>query len=121
MRQFSQDDYKYLLRWWEAWDAEPVPFYLLPKTGFINENAAGFVLKTDGPICFIEALVNNRAASSDTRNSDTDAIIDACLDFAKSEGFEFVYALTNNKNVVDRATRHRFTLNNCYALMQREI
>lgn len=121
IREFGPNDYKTLCKWWDGWGAEIVPEQDLPKTGFISDGAAAFLVNTDSGFCFIETLVNNPAMEKHERNNATDAIIEHCIAYSAGAGQKKMFALTNNRFVVERALKHCFTWNNCFVLMERGL
>lgn len=104
-------DYETLVGWWKGFGQDAYSVDELPKSGFINEHAACFLLKTDGLACFLEHLVSDPTVVDEVRSDAIDDVVDACLGLAQSIGFRLVYAITSKKSVVTRAIkRHGFSV-----------
>lgn len=92
-----KEDYETLKQWWIDWNWSPVPPAFLPVNGLMvsndNDICAGWVYKTDTPICWIEHII------SDKNSKDRGAVvflIQMLEELAKDLGFKV--AMTSIKN-----------------------
>jgi hypothetical protein len=91
----------------------------LPQLGFVNDNAACFIVTTDTKACLIEFLISRKG--SETRDQDLDEVVNACLELAQSLGFKKVIAVTAIQKVIERAEKHGFEKKNLTHYLVKEI
>lgn len=121
MRRYEPSDYPTLCSWWALWGVPKTPETVLPKTGFISDFAAAFLLKTDGPSCFIEELVCNPMSSRNERSAGITEAIETCIEHAKQDGFLKVCGLTNKGAVEHRVLKMKFARQGSYTLLSRSL
>lgn len=91
----------------------------LPQLGFVNDNAACFLVTTDTKACLIEFLISRKGC--DTRDKDLDEVVNSCLTLAQYLGFKKVIAVTAIQKVIDRAEKHGFEKKNLTHYLVKEI
>ncbi len=101
IRQINSDDYQVLTEWWKDWDWQPVPEVFLSPTGLMVYNdidiCAGWIYKTDTPICWIENVISNKNAK------DRDAVtflLQALEAKARTMGFKVAMTSVKNKSLI---------------------
>lgn len=123
LRRFDLDrDYPTVVSWWYKWGhAVQVPEDL-PPVGYINDNAACFILETKSNVCFIDSLVSTNDVDAVGRSKDISEVIEACLKYAKEHHYKYALAITEKQSVLNRSVN---SLNakwvGTYELIKREL
>lgn len=119
MRRYNEEDYPTLGRWASQYGIELCSPRRLPKVGYIiDDKACGFLYQTDSDICYLDLIIANKEQPHD---DELDMIVDALCDYAKSEGYNMVIALTRHKVVIDRAVRHRFETSTDHTIVYKQL
>jgi len=123
LRRFDLDgDYPKICDWWIRWGHAVQAKEDLPPVGYINDNAACFVLETKSNLCFIDSLVSTHDVDAVGRSKDITEVIDACLKYAKEHDYKYALAITEKQSVLNRSVN---SLNakwvGTYELIKREL
>jgi hypothetical protein len=98
-------------KWMHFYDVAVAETDKLPPTGFVVDGLAiAFLLRTDGPLAFIEGLVGNPWLPREQVDPALDAVVQAVIGCAREEGFRVLQGTTAFPAVVARALRLGFTL-----------
>src|SRR5688500_8750332 len=82
---------------------------ILPTRGCIVRGiAAGFLYQTDSQVAFLEGIISNPESDDSDRDKALDVIFLALFDIAAALGFTFVWGFTCRPEVVTRAQRLGF-------------
>lgn len=109
VRKFYKTDLETINSWMRERNQPEFLEFMLPYTGFIAEDVcAGFLYKTDSSLAWLEWLVTNPMASSIERHEALDLVIDNLVSEAKAWGAKAIFTSTDNQQLVDRYTRHKF-------------
>lgn len=111
IKEFQQSNYPEVKQWWEGHKWPVIPFQMLPKTGYIIENVcAGWLYRSDSPICWVEWIISNPASEKIIRNESLNLLIDTLINKAKSEGFSHVFTSVKHPGLIKRYESHGFTI-----------
>lgn len=114
IRKFDpQSDYLKVSAWWEKQGWPSIPLEMLPKTGFIMEDAegglcAGWLYKTDSKFAWLEWIVANPARPFELRGRALDVLMLRLVETARSSGFKAVFSSINNERLINRYKKHGF-------------
>lgn len=109
IRDYIEDNYATLCKWWEA-QKFPAPHNsILPATGYIaNEAAAGFLYITNSPLCWLEWVVVNPEAEKKVRNESINEVIEYVCDRAAFCGATQVFTSSNYWPFIARLKKSGF-------------
>lgn len=109
MREFETKDYAQLCSWYEARGLPKPRLRYLPGTGRIMDGiAAGFLVRTDTPIAWLEFFISNPACGRKRRHSALEKIAGALIEDARRLGYSGVTASTQNHSIKELARRLKF-------------
>jgi hypothetical protein len=122
MRRYAQTDLEEMSGWYRARGLTPLSADVLPIVGFIEPDvAAGFLYLTDSSLCLLENYITNPRASPEGRNTALDAITGALLQEAERAGYRHAVALTQDREIRERALRHGLVPLGDYTLSHKEL
>jgi len=107
-RALNQSDYDdILLNWWIDWGWQPLPKSFLPLNGtggyivYDGETpvCAGFIYETNSKVAWCDPIISNKGYKD--RKEALRFLTNVLCEESKKRGFEFMYALINNKSLVD--------------------
>ena len=120
MRAYAPGDYREVAGWYEARRDVPPPARFLPPHGLIVPGiAAGFLVSTDTPACWIDSVVSNPAVCTMQRGRALRGIASGLIRMAHSLGFEAITITTQDPGVQRFAARMAFQRAGNYAMMFR--
>ena len=92
-------DYPEINTWWAHYWGHSVPEAILPPTGFVVPGrAAGFVIFSDTPMCFLEFVVANPTISPALKAESIQLIIEAVKEACQNRHHNYVlYTMSPNK------------------------
>lgn len=96
----SELDYAEYNRWWMLYGSRAPQLKFLSENGFVVSSngvraAIGFVYQTDSKMCVYEFVVCNPEVSKLERSEALDMLIRAAKQWAKANGYEFIYTCAN--------------------------
>lgn len=112
--QFSPEKhYETIRSWWDFYKWPDFSLKVLPKWGIItyHENkpsCACWLYETDSSLCMAESLVSNPEIAKKHRGKIIDKTIERCLDYAKSLGYEVMYAAISIPALSNRLDKYGF-------------
>lgn len=115
-RRYNKEDYKTLDGWWRQYSEwkDSVPELILPPYGAIVEHegkpvAAAFLYETKGNGCsWMEWIVADPAADKMVRAMALDKLIDDVSEYAKNEGYQFVFMTVKHPKLLERLIEKGF-------------
>lgn len=111
IREYKNEDYALLSKWWKAHDWEPPAECMLPVYGLIcNEIAAGFMYSTDSKLFWVEWFISDPDSDPEQRNRAVDIVVDKLCDYAKISGAKAVFSSTNKPSFENRLLKHGFVV-----------
>lgn len=97
------------IAWMVARGVPELPADLFPPDGYVVEGVAAlWIYLTKSSIAYLEMLVSNPKAPKEERDAALDAVIDACVERARSAGCRTVMAPVQRADIIERATRKGF-------------
>lgn len=122
IKPFQEENYIEICGWYFKREKIPIPFYLLPKNGFIVSGvAAGFLYKTDSKLGLIENFVTNPNACSDDRNKALNLIIDSIIELCFRYKIKSLIGTTKHENLLNRSLNKGFKNLGSYNVVCKEI
>lgn len=107
---FKETDYPTLYSWWTDHGWSPVPFNMLPKTGFVVDNiCAGFIYITDSQLCHMEWIISDPNSDKEKRDVALNTLIDTLCMVAKEYNCKAVFTTAKQKVLIERLKHHGFT------------
>jgi hypothetical protein len=117
IRPVMADDHPEIASWYRAHDQKMVPIDLLPPQGLIWPGvAAGFMMKTDSKVCFLEHYIANPRAFKEVSRRALELITDQFLQASRAQGYVAVFALTNHPGIERLTQLFNFTKTTDHAL-----
>lgn len=113
VRPFNEEeDYKYLVPFWNAYNFAPPPLKYLPGglvvTLFDMIVCAGFLYETATPIAWMEWVVANPDLVRDVRNEGLNLLITSLKEMAKEVAVEVIYTTSNLDPYIKRLEDNKF-------------
>ncbi len=110
-----KEHYETVKTWWEFWKWPAVPPPMLPRTGFIIEDAdgqicAGWLYKTDSKWAVLEWIISSPKARGMRRKAGLDHLIRALVDEAERMGFEGIFTNVRHAALISRYEKHGFAV-----------
>ena len=109
IRNIEVKDYEYINKWWEKQGFKPPGTQILPMDGFgglIVEKekpiAAAYVYLTNSKMGYIDNLISDPKYISKDRFNIILELIAACKEMAKEVGCLDVWAMSNNRGILQR-------------------
>lgn len=125
-RQYTSADYLLLHAWWVEHGFPPVAQHCLPNEGIVVTNegsslCAGFLIKTDTSIAWMEWLVKDPSAPKELTHEGLNILINALSQRAREQGFKTVFTSSDNTKLIDRLKSQGFLVGdeNTTQLMRR--
>lgn len=110
IRAYTNEDFSELNDWYRARGAKIQERYL-PQYGFIVEGiAAGFLMQTDCPVCFLEPFISNPSATKHDRDRALNLILNQLVSLARLQEYELIYGVSTSKTMVDRSINTGFQI-----------
>lgn len=115
-RLYTKEDYPLLLSWWKQYPEwqNGVPEAILPLYGVISSVddkpvAACFLYETKGNGCsWMEWIVADPQASREARDKGLDLAIEATINHAKAEGYNFLFTLVKHPRLIEKLEKFQF-------------
>ena len=106
-------DYKTVKKWWKAWGWTPFLKVLLPPTGIMisyegKDICAGWIYKTDTPICWFENIISDKGADRKIRDKALDVLLDSMNGTAKNLGFHAAMTSVSSSSLIKRLGEHGY-------------
>jgi hypothetical protein len=102
-------DYEMILSWWKGHNFAELPAQMLPRTGFIADNAAcGFLYSTDSGIAWMEWITTNPEASKSRKKEALGAVVNALVNEAGRLGFKVIFTSVENEKLISGYKKHGF-------------
>ena len=120
MRAYVPSDYPEIAGWYEARGKVPPPAKYLPANGLIIPGvAAGFLVSTDTPACWIDSVISNLDAGTMHRGQAVNGIVRGLIHLAHSLGFESITITSQEPSAIRLAKRMAFQSVGNFAMMFR--
>lgn len=109
IREIREEDLAEIESWYQARGALPPPREFLPPTGLICAGiAAGYMIRTDAGIAFLEHFVANPNADKEVVEYSLDLIGASLIGICERIGIYRIYAITQSKRISSLAEKHNF-------------
>jgi len=110
---YNESHYDLINSWLKDHKWDSLPLDLIPKNGIVvhKDNkplCTGFLYKTDSSFCFIEFIVYDPKEDINECSFAIDELLKALHYRAKSEGFKYIMASTNNLPLVNKYKEQGF-------------
>jgi hypothetical protein len=104
IERYTPHHYNMVNNWFKERKGDNIPEAFIPATGFVvPEIAAGFLIKTDCNVCFLEPFIANPNASSEVRDKAIVSILNNLEKEAIKLGFKYVYGISTAPTMIQRA------------------
>lgn len=111
IRPITKDDYSEIFSWYRDRGLPRPNAELLPPRGFIYPGvAAGFMIRCDNNIAFLEFFISNPSAMKYRRVAALNRIAKGLIEGARQTGIMAIYALTDNKTIRGLCDEHGFKI-----------
>lgn len=105
MIRYTPDQYNEVNSWFKQHKGVDIPEQFLPPTGFVVSGiAAGFLIKTDCNVCFLEPFIANPKADKEVRSTAIASIVESLEKEAKSLGYRFIYGIATAPTMIKHGT-----------------
>lgn len=122
MRRFVPADLDMLNEWYAARGLPTVPLDAVPALGFITEDAAGFLYRTDAPaLALIDGIVTNPETAPRRRAAAVTEIIKRLVTQAHALGVTRLVGLTHKSGMVRLCERLGWLSVGSYQLLRKEL
>lgn len=102
--------YEMINEWFKDRKGDSIPEAFIPPTGFIVPGvAAGFLIKTDCNVCFLEPFISNPKANKDLRKKALSDIMARLEIEASKLGYRFAYGVSTAPTMIDHALNQNWT------------
>jgi hypothetical protein len=111
-RKWNLDnDYKYLVKWWEQYDFGKVPKECLPPDGIIIEDkeaicACGLYLGIGTKFGFMELIIVDKEVGLKTAHKALNMCIEEIIKMAKEKGIKLLYTVTAQEALQKRYIKY---------------
>ena len=117
IRKITDDDYAFINKWWVDNGKEIPPLTWLPEKGLgglIIEKekpiAAAYIYTTNSSTGYIDFLISDPNYKSKDRFNVLLSLFEACLKQSHDLGYSIVWAMTDIRGVIERATEIGFSV-----------
>lgn len=95
MKRYDPAMYEQINEWFKDHKGDSIPEAMIPKVGFyVPGVAAGFLINTDTPICFLEPFISNPKAPKELRSKALEGIVECLEAEAVKLGYRYVYGIS---------------------------
>ena len=109
LKPVTPQDFHQIFSWYERRNLAHPPFELYPPRGFIVTGvAAGFLIKTDCNIAFLEHFISNPDRSKEHRADALDKIAERLIEACRVTGVIAIYALTDHPSIEGLTEKYGF-------------
>ena len=125
VRKLEPSDYDdILVGWWKDWGWEAPLKEILPDSGtggliVFDEDTpicAGFVYQTNSKLSWVEWVISNKKyRRKPHRKIAIELLLKSLTMVASSAGYEYCYALTNNKTLADTYEKIGYSVGDSYS------
>jgi hypothetical protein len=103
--------YATICGWWTAQSWPPMPLTHLPQTGVVvmrdgKPAAAGWLIRTDTAICWLEWIVADPGVRHDERSEVLSVLISSCRVLAQVMGFQSIFSSSASESLSKRLDDH---------------
>lgn len=119
IRRYTDLDYESVMKWFDSWGMKRIHRNVLSTYGFIIPNvAASWIYTTNSDLCYIENLIRNKEVKNCQK--EIELLLDTCIKAAKSMGYKFIMANTENKSVLKHSVKlgAKIQTNQCLITLQ---
>lgn len=107
--EVGEEDYEEINGWYKGHNLDPLDNDLFPLTGIIVPGiAAGFLIRTDCAVAFLEGFVTNPLADKENRRIAIDKIAEHLIEDGKDKGVRTFMALTEHPSIVGLCEKYGF-------------
>ncbi|SRR6266498_2750518 len=122
MDRFVPSDLPEINSWYSARGLPEITSQEIPITGYIHHGiAAGFLIRTDTCVCYLEGFITNPEASRTDRSKALDDIVAMLLTRDETTGYRVVTVITKHDTIRRRAKKLGFFTVGDYTLLTRKL
>jgi len=106
VERYKPTQYEEINTWFKERKGDSIPEAFLSPTGFIVPGvAAGFLIKTDCNVCFLEPFISNPKAPKELRELALEGIVEALENEATKLGYRFCYGIATAPTMIEHGMK----------------
>lgn len=110
MKPVESADFFEIFSWYDKRGLKHPPFEMYPPRGVVVKGvAAGFLIKTDCNIAFLEHFISNPDRTKEHRTDALDKIAERLIEACRVSGVLAIYALTEHPSIEKLTEKYGFS------------